>query len=708
MKRQNKLWIMQFLLPVILAANMVSVAEAGIATGNGTAATATEKQVVIPDTREAAQNKNADENIKVGINPDKENYDEDENIKVYISIENISKNYLDEIQVEPIVPEGMEVEFTDNEIGEDLKAGVKLYATMKVTADESKQTESTESRKIVKKTTSDSKSEDSGEEDSGIFLAVIAIAFIAVIIILILMHRKKKRNKKQYISYLLIFTLLGAMLPTGFAKAETEPGNELTAYTTFELDGEDVEVGIKVSYKIALEKINTTDNITIKYQVWGDLAVIDSLNEEWSKKYPNIKVEAYEVAAEDYDTTLLNNLGTDDMPDVFWIMGSPDFATVNGMVADMTPMWEADKDAQNIIGGVNEYKLGYLQTDTKWLTPVRFYPSEAWVDMNYFAKKNIEMPSMDWTFEDMQKCVENSTAGDGSGWGISEAVSVVEWYPVAAGRECIGTFGWTGESFDFTYWEKGMQIEKSFRDNGYKAPDVIAGTDNQCPQDMGMTAIRLDNWWCWERYWNTGKIYENQVYYVPYKLPHTQDNKNSEVNLSTMDFAGIYADTEYSREAYEVLKYFGWGAEGWNYKIFKADEITAAASASGKSVTPLDNCPVTLDETVWESYEKKYPTTAAGGDTVGKKNYGIDRSPYFDAYFETVKNGKWTCSSESQVLGIGTFMTEVYNNNNRLDCAGADNVESAVFEKGKNPADFIKDLSEMAMEYHDEFKTGVY
>ena len=61
MKRQNKLWIMQFLLPVILVANMVSVAEAGIATGNGTAAT--EKQVVIPDTRETVQNKNADENM---------------------------------------------------------------------------------------------------------------------------------------------------------------------------------------------------------------------------------------------------------------------------------------------------------------------------------------------------------------------------------------------------------------------------------------------------------------------------------------------------------------------------------------------------------------------------------------------------------------------------------------------------------------------
>ena len=191
MKRQNKLWIMQFLLPVILVANMVSVAEAGIATGNGTAAT--EKQVVIPDTRETVQNKNADENIKVGIDPDKEKYDADENMKVYISIENISKNYLDEIQVEPIVPEGMEVEFTDNEIGEDLKSGVKLYATMKITADESKQTESNiESRKVVKRTTSDSKSEDSGEEDSGILPAVIAIAFIAVILILILMHRKKE------------------------------------------------------------------------------------------------------------------------------------------------------------------------------------------------------------------------------------------------------------------------------------------------------------------------------------------------------------------------------------------------------------------------------------------------------------------------------------------------------------------------------------
>ena len=78
----------------------------------------------------------------------------------------------------------------------------------------------------------------------------------------------------------------------------------------------------------------------------------------------------------------------------------------------------------------------------------------------------------------------------------------------------------------------------------------------------------------------------------------------------------ISADTKHPREAYEALKYFTWSADGWKYKLANKDEIEAIgkdsdkSSVSGLAPTVVDNCPITLDESVWKSYEKQYPTTA--------------------------------------------------------------------------------------------------
>ena len=459
----------------------------------------------------------------------------------------------------------------------------------------------------------------------------------------------------------------------------------------------------------------TKDEITLTYQLWEDGPIAKALVSEWNELYPNITINVSETTTAENNQNLTSFMGTNQMPDVFWVLGTPDFAIRNGMLQNMAFMWEADDDTKNVIGGINEFDLGYLGTEGKWTTPVKFFPTEAWLNMNYFTKRNKEMPSTDWTFEEMKQCIEDVTIDNtGSGWGLSEAITVITWYPIASDENCIGEFGWNGKEFDLTNWAEGMLIEKEWRDNGIKAPDNMSGLpgyedggDQRFPQDEGLVAMRWDNWWCWERYWDKDEMYTKQVYWVPYILPHTEDNQGSDTYIATMDFGGIYSGTKYAREAYEVLKYFCWGAQGWEHKITKRDDIIASvvgdeelASVSGLAPGPINNCPITTDSTIWEMYEQKHPTSAAGGDTEGESKYQINRAPYFDAFFEKVKTSKWTCYGSGQIPGFDTWLTDNYRSATMYD--GAAGVEDWVFLNGGDPYEKVDILTESANQTNKE------
>lgn len=462
--------------------------------------------------------------------------------------------------------------------------------------------------------------------------------------------------------------------------------------------------GKKQEKKVETLREMTKDNITLTYQFWEDGPIVECLYENWLEKYPNIKINIQETTTGENNGLLTNKLGTSEMPDVFWVLGTPDFAITNGMLQNMAGMWEADPDTKNVIGGINEFNLGYLGTEGKWTTPVKFFPTEAWLNMNYFTTHNTDMPSTDWTFEDMAGLVEKLT--DANGWGVSEAVTVITWYPIASDPDCIGEFGWNGEKFDLTNWAEGMEYEKSWIDDGYKAPATMPDTTDQYPQDLGYVAMRLDNWWCWERFWDKAEMYDRKVYWVPYVLPHTEDNADSDTYLATMDFGGIYAGCSYAREAYELLKFFCWGAEGWQYKLSRYDEIVAYGDPEGDHASvstlvpgPINNCPITLDETIWEEYAKMHPTSAADGGDVEGAAMGIDRSTYFDAFFEKVKTSNWTCYGSAQIPGFDTWLVETYQSSSLYgDYTDSPwlGVEAAVFTGGEDPADYVKNLTDAA------------
>lgn len=451
----------------------------------------------------------------------------------------------------------------------------------------------------------------------------------------------------------------------------------------------------------------TTEDCTLTYQFWEDGPVVESLYEEWQKEHPNIKINIVETTTAENNGLLTTKIGTSDMPDVFWVLGTPDFAITQGMLANMAGMWGEDEDARNVIGGINEFKLGYLGTEGKWTTPVKFFPTEAWLNMNYFTQHDQNMPSTDWTFEEMSDLVEKLTIGDETGWGMSEAVSIITWYPIASDPDCIGEFGWDGSKFDLTNWADGMSIEKDWRAQGYIAPALVNDQEGVFPQDQGMVAMRLDNWWCWERYWDKEEMYTKQVYWVPYVLPHTEDNMDSDTYLATIDFGGIYSNTPYPREAYEVLKYFCWGADGWKYKMSKYDDIVGnsvdeegnAVSASGLVAGPINNCPITKDEEIWSQYKKMHPSTE-NGDAEGEA-MGIDRGEYFDAFFEKVLASKWVPYGSAQIPGFDTWLADTYNSTSLYgEYAG---VEAAVFDGGEEPADYVDSLTSAANQTNQDY-----
>ena len=60
----------------------------------------------------------------------------------------------------------------------------------------------------------------------------------------------------------------------------------------------------------------------------------------------------------------------------------------------MTEYWENDPENDNILPTINECKIGYYGTDSKWATPIKFFPDAVYLDMTVFENLNLDMPDI--------------------------------------------------------------------------------------------------------------------------------------------------------------------------------------------------------------------------------------------------------------------------------------------------------------------------
>jgi multiple sugar transport system substrate-binding protein len=413
--------------------------------------------------------------------------------------------------------------------------------------------------------------------------------------------------------------------------------------------------------------MNTTDEITLTYAYWEDQVIQGPLEERFHELYPNITIEdVYFESASGYTTELSNMAAASNLPDVFWVL-SAEQAIRNGWLADITNLWESDDEAMNeTIPSINEFKLGYLYTGRKFTTPVKYFPSVAFANKALWDSKNMEMPDVDMSWETFEAEVEKFYGQlDDNGkplYGVSESCTVITWYPVANDATCEGEFGWDGTEFNMESWAYGVNLETKWTNgatvddpdswktaykssNNIDVDSAIYEQDSYWAQDHGKVAFRMDQWWCWDRYWDKDwMIEENGVVWVPYVMPHTEANKDSTRMMATIDFGGISAACQYKREAYEWLKYSTWGADGWKAKL----EIYPTAYTADGTLFDKNNCPITTNQEVWDGFRAWHP---GDDDELG-------RGKWFDYCIPYFQNALAIPYGAQQIPGFEAFLEE--------------------------------------------------
>ncbi len=497
-----------------------------------------------------------------------------------------------------------------------------------------------------------------------------------------------KKNLKKLLSLALVVALTGSL----FTACSKKPAD-----TT--------------KKEVITLKEMTKENITLTYTFWQDIEIVEALETEFETLYPNIevKVEQFDVGSNNAELTA--RAATGNLPDAFWVLGSPDVFITNGLLFDMSLLWEADANTEkdssaNVIKGINEYKIGYLGTEGKWTTPVKFFPTVAFVNLDVFIRNNVEMPSMDWTWDEFEETVESMTMIDKAKgvhiFGQTTGCTVITWYPIAADKNCIGEFGWNGTEYDMENWAYGMNLEAKWINNTNKpnAADTtqlanLYGEGVLYPQDNGYSAIHCDNWWTWEDFWITDPwIIDNKVVFVPYLMPHTEDGQGGNY-IATMDMGGISPFTENPREAYELLKFMTWGAQGWKYKLEHYPNLKEESTGGDRAVSK-NNCPITLDADVWAGFKSWHPNST-DGDTDMIERYGeeYDRAPYFDYFMDQVQKSTWVCYGGQQIPGFDTWLQNIYFGNDGQQHFGYDGglgIENAVIHGGVNAFDYYEQL----------------
>ena len=438
----------------------------------------------------------------------------------------------------------------------------------------------------------------------------------------------------------------------------------------------------------------TTDPITLTYIHFDNDPLVKYLAEKFMEKYPNITVETqYYVADGEYNNTLLNLVQAGKTPDCFMILGNCDFALSNDLLGDMTEYWEADPENQNILPTINEAKMGYYGTDSKWATPMKFFPDAIYADMAVFEKLNVEMPSTDWTWDEMINAFKATTSPSDGIYGFNQYHSIITYYPVASNPDCIGEFGWNGETFDLTSWAEGVNQWAELVNGKYHAPyfdtdeaEAWLGDRTMWAGNSGKIGFQLDAWWTYLNLFDTDEYRAKGIEMVPYTTPVVEGSGAKNV-FGVLDFGGISSVTEHPREAYELLKWMGWGAEGWSHKVEAYKTITAEdGTPIYKQSMPL---PITLDETVWNDltsyfYPTENRTTASDFVTAEEDaKYG----KYFDAFFKKCINV--IPFGDTEIPGFADFIANAY--------AG---IEDQVRLEGKNAADFVDELTQKANEYN--------
>ena len=452
----------------------------------------------------------------------------------------------------------------------------------------------------------------------------------------------------------------------------------------------------------------TTDEIELTYMHFDNDLVVKYVADAFMKKYPNIKVKTQAFSTDGYNDTLLNMINAKKVPDCYMVLGDCDFALSNGFYGDFTEYWENDPENQNLLTSLNDYKIGYFGTDKKLATPIKYFPDIMYADLAVFEKLNIPIPDpTTWKWEDWISSVKAGTSAADQIYGFNEYHSPITYYPIANNPDCIGEFGWDGHRFNMEVWADGVNQWAELINSGYRAPynntpenEAWTGAVDTWAAYTGKLTWQIDAFWTYINLFDTPDYRDKGMEWVPYCVP----TNSAGTTFGVLDMGSISIGTKYPREAYELLKWMGWGIEGWKAKL---EAYKTLVDDSGNPVyRNAMPAPITLDADIWEEFtqsfypteqERKYQSVddpTFGGKLVTEEEdqkYG----KYFDAYFKNVKRP--VPFGDVQIPGFRAFIDGVYRH-----AVDDTDVEVLVRDQGKNAHDYAAEMAAKALEYNQQ------
>lgn len=497
----------------------------------------------------------------------------------------------------------------------------------------------------------------------------------------------KKSNWKRLLTavVLVVVMLVGV---TGCGSDSNEANNNTPGTQNNESSSND-------SGNVSVEPVNvfgdyqvTTDNITLTFWHYEDETTVTLLAEKFMDMYPNIKVEHKVISDMSTDLSAAAAAGT--MPDVFEGTDS-DTALANGYWADITEYWDADPENKNLMPTIDEYGIGMFDTNIRFAVPMMYWPSAVFIDRNVIDTLNLDMPRTDWTWDEMIQLIKDATQYDPEMmyYGLGYYNRLDSLYGIAAcspeERALKGEFGYDGNDFDLQYWAVGEQQFSDLKLAGYVAPQQSTQEMEDWSGDWdtwfgttGRVAVFSEGFWTYQNLWGTEGYQEQYgLDIVPYVTPNVIDEKEHNV-ISTMYMGGVSTSCKYPLEAYLLLKFMGWGIDGWNARL----DIYANESITNASGVPLKNAqmpvPITLDAKVWEEYKKLFPQDE-------------DRKPYWDDFFASITRPVpygWY-----NIAGYWNFCDQYFN---------SIGIHDLVDNGTAKAADYVEEATRKANYYHAE------
>ncbi len=444
----------------------------------------------------------------------------------------------------------------------------------------------------------------------------------------------------------------------------------------------------------------TTDNITLSYWHYEDDTLVNYLAEAFMEKYPNITVETRHIS--DMSTDLSAAAAAKDFPDVFSGTDS-DTALANQYWMDISEYFDNDPEAQQMLPSILEYGVGCFDTTARYAIPTWIRPMMFFVDRNVINKLNLEMPSTDWTWEEMIQLVKDATRdvrGEMKYYGLGYYTRLDSIYGISATdpavRKIKGEFGFDGESFDLSYWAIEEQEFADLKLGGYVSPqqgtsemESWSGDFNTWFGATGHVAVFAEGYWSFMNYWAQDGYQEQYgLDIVPYPLPSISGGKNSNI-ISECYMGGVSSSCKYPKEAYELLKFMTFGKEGWQVRL----NLYKDTSIVNESGLPLKNAqmpiPMITDEEIWNGFKDLYYQYYVDAGVTGEALE--EYKAYWDAALDACKYPipyGWY-----NIAGYWNFCDQYFNSIGIHDLVDAGTAKAA---------DYAQPATEQANYYHAE------